>query len=201
MNKTYLLSDPHLGHRNIHLFRKQFATSEEHHEHVFENIAKLDKTDTLILSGDVVFDEEWASRLSQVRCNLKLYLGNHDYSANHLLQFLRRGKAEIHGFESRKGYWLSHCPIHPQEMRNRRGNIHGHTHYAHIVDENGVPDSRYINVCCEYTNYQPITWEYAISNEYYYHRVQMHATEQFQFIINKGKHYESNKCTSSKTTT
>lgn len=185
MSKIYLLSDLHLGHKNITSFRPQFTSAEEHDEYILEGLSRLSKYDTLILPGDIAFTEEAAARLGTLRCNLELYLGNHDYTANLLSKFLRKGKYIIHGFQSRKGYWLGHYPIHPQEMRNRRGNIHGHLHCAHITDEDGIPDSRYINVCCEYTDYKPITWEYAISNEYYYHRVQKHSTKQFQSIITR----------------
>lgn len=185
MSRVYLLSDPHLGHINITAFRPQFATAEEHHEHIFEGMAKLSKRDTLIISGDICMNEVWAARLGTLRCNLVFYLGNHDNSARFLSQYLQPGKYIIHGFQSRNKYWLSHCPIHPMEIRNRLGNIHGHTHYCHMVDEDGIPDSRYINVCCEYTNFQPITWEYAVSKEYYYQRVQLHASDLFQSYINR----------------
>ena len=183
MSKTYLISDTHLGHRGIQRLRPRFQSEEDHHEHVFEGMSRLTKYDTLYLLGDIAFTEDWLARLGTLACNLQVFLGNHDFSANKLKQYLRKGKYEIHCFKSKHRSWLSHCPIHPMEIRNRRFNIHGHTHYVHMLDEEGVPDPRYINVCCEYTNYQPITIEHATSQEFYYTRVSLHSSPFFQSMI------------------
>jgi calcineurin-like phosphoesterase family protein len=66
-----------------------------------------------------------------------------------------------------KGAFLTHCPVHPQELEYRTSiNIHGHLHEYNVTkniirgtrDTNlGVPDKRYINVSCEQVNYQPKT--------------------------------------------
>ena len=48
-----------------------------------------------------------------------------------------------------KKQWLSHCPMHPDELRGNN-NIHGHIH-SHTID-----DPRYFNVCCERIDFQPI---------------------------------------------
>lgn len=54
---------------------------------------------------------------------------------------------------SYKNTWISHCPIHPQELRNRDGNIHGHLHNSI------VPDLRYFNVNLDVNGYDfvPLT--------------------------------------------
>jgi calcineurin-like phosphoesterase family protein len=57
-----------------------------------------------------------------------------------------------------KGFWLTHPPIHPTELRGCP-NIHGHTHGVQMRLENGDLDKRYVNVCVEHTNYAPINFE------------------------------------------
>ena len=64
---------------------------------------------------------------------------------------------EVHSLVKYKGTWLSHAPIHQDELRGCV-NIHGHTHY-HVID-----DERYINVCSEHTNYGPIRRDVLLQN-------------------------------------
>ena len=45
-----------------------------------------------------------------------------------------------------KNFWLSHCPIHEQELRGRLGNIHGHLHGAYVEDQSGSINYNYFNV-------------------------------------------------------
>jgi hypothetical protein len=56
---------------------------------------------------------------------------------------------KIYSLYKYKEFWLSHCPIHPEELRGKK-NIHGHTHY-HNID-----DSRYFNVSMENIEYKPV---------------------------------------------
>lgn len=51
-----------------------------------------------------------------------------------------------------KDFWLSHCPLHPNELRGKK-NIHGHVHFQ------SIPDSRYFNTSLENINYTPINVE------------------------------------------
>ena len=55
-------------------------------------------------------------------------------------------------FVKYKEFWLSHAPIHPEELRDRI-NIHGHVHYKNI------DDARYFNVSCENIGFKPISLE------------------------------------------
>jgi hypothetical protein len=54
-----------------------------------------------------------------------------------------------------KGFFLTHCPVHPLELNypDVRGNIHGHIH------DKEVGESRYWCVSCERVDYKPITIE------------------------------------------
>lgn len=171
MSQVYLMSDLHLGHKHIDGFRKlkRFPTedvysSEEQHELCIEGIARLSKKDLLILLGDCCFDEYWATRLAETPCRKYLVGGNHDINLNN--KAMLKCFEKTFGLTCRHKYWMSHAPIHPQEMRNRVGNIHGHTHYNRVLTSEGVPDERYINVCCEYTKMAPVLWDFAVSDEY-----------------------------------
>ena len=147
MSKVWVCSDLHLGHTNIHKFRTQFTSPEEHHEVVMENLlSTVGKRDKVFLLGDIVFKggEQYATRLAGLGANLVLVKGNHDaldYWAN-----------SIHGLMAHKGCWLSHAPMHEQELeyRKQRFSIHGHLHGGFINDP------RYFNVSLEHTNYRPI---------------------------------------------
>jgi calcineurin-like phosphoesterase family protein len=156
MSLVYFCSDLHLGHENVTRFRTEFTSAEAHHIQVLNSIKEtLTKRDTLYILGDIAFKESWAIELLKIPMRkLVLVLGNHDLPAmTWATLYNTYGQSEMfemHGLTSYKGYWLSHCPIHPDEMRKRKGNIHGHTHF------HKVSGPLYINACLEYTNYKPI---------------------------------------------
>ena len=79
-----------------------------------------------------------------------LILGNHDLDRPHrgMLQLMRVFGDRIYSLHKYKGFWLSHAPIHPSELRGKR-NIHGHVH------SNTLDDNRYYNACLENTDYKP----------------------------------------------
>lgn len=148
---TLFTSDPHLGHRNIAKFRKFVSSSKENTDlYVADWKRNVSKRDTVYMLGDVAFDTESLDILSWLPGTKILIKGNHDdYVATQLQANVFK---EIHGIISYKGFWLSHCPIHPAEMRKRKANIHGHVH------ENSImtgwlwkrEDPQYINVCVDY---------------------------------------------------
>ena len=169
MSKLLLSSDWHLGHNNIHKYRTQFSSAEEHHNTVFENMATaVGKRDTLVLLGDIAFDRDWLYKIQEIHCKKKiLVLGNHCTEKCHIMDIVNVFD-QVHGLWSKKSCWFSHCPIHPQEMRKRKANIHGHLH-PHLVmnkwyDSQGnhwrdVEDTKYFNVCLEHTDYKPVWFE------------------------------------------
>lgn len=57
---------------------------------------------------------------------------------------------DVQGFMKYKEFWLSHAPIHPNELRGKV-NIHGHVHSATIDDD------RYFNTSLENIGYKPIS--------------------------------------------
>jgi calcineurin-like phosphoesterase family protein len=145
---VYFTSDTHLGHKAIIKYRPQFGTVEEHDDYIINMILSLGKRDVLLLLGDFLFDgphyEEYVQRLSQAKCRIKLVMGNHDSRKLYDESFV---EMQLPLF-CYKSMWISHCPIHPKEIRDRIGNIHGHLHGGII------PDSRYFNVNLDNNNFE-----------------------------------------------
>ena len=154
MSQVRFISDLHLGHKAIHIFsgkeRGGVTSVEEHDEYIVKQWnSVVSKNDLVYILGDVCFDEDKLPLLKKMKGNKHLILGNHDKLT---LDKYKPYFNKIHGFMKYKGAaWLSHSPIHPQELRDK-WNIHGHVH------QKSVPDYRYINVCVEALNGQPISW-------------------------------------------
>lgn len=154
MSKTYFTSDWHLGHKNIIKYRPQFKDIQDHDNTLINNFnSVVRKRDVVYFLGDILFTEESLELFKKLNyCRKVLILGNHDYlSTKYYLEVFD----EVRGFISFKNYWLSHCPIHPQELRNRIGNIHGHLHASILKDTN----NKYFDVCPEKHNFQLVDFE------------------------------------------
>ena len=157
MSRVWFISDCHFGHRGISKYRTQFSCHEENDELIFENIMKTgNKRDTLWMLGDMFFDgevlEKYGKPIAERFAHTRLILGNHDTDNAYRLANVGRMVElfdAVHGLKSQYGFWISHAPIHPAELRGKP-NIHGHVHFA------TVPDPNYVNVCCENVNYKPI---------------------------------------------
>lgn len=158
MSNVYYIADAHFGHKNILNFRKEFSSIEEHDSFIMDNILSIvTKRDTLIMVGDMFFTYkalyEKGELLRKAPGWIHLVLGNHDTDKPERAENVGRMWTmfdSVHGLTSRNGFWLSHAPIHPVELRGKK-NIHGHVHTQTIDDE------RYINVSCENVRYKPIS--------------------------------------------
>lgn len=155
---TLFLSDTHFDQPSIIKFRTQFSSSEEHDAIIKENYHKVVRPkDTVNFVGDICMTPAAVQELKTWAGVKSIYLGNHDTS-----EFKKRGVSlamlqevfedRIYGFGRKYGYWIGHCPIHPDELRNRN-MIHGHVH------SNSINDPRYFNVCMENIDYTPISLE------------------------------------------
>lgn len=140
MSNIYFTSDWHLGHANIPKFRP-WVTSEKHNQELLcDNYASvIKKKDIVYFLGDICFTLDSVNVLKKLPGIKKLVRGNHDDLPvnTYLCAF-----EEVFGILKYKGFWLSHAPIHPNELRGRV-NLHGHVHYATI------PDPNYINLCVD----------------------------------------------------
>ena len=154
MSKIYFISDLHLGHKRILQFAGQYrdgSNVEEHDDWIVKQWNSIvRKRDKVYVLGDVAFTPEGLARLSEMNGTKILIRGNHDeFPIKEYLKYFQ----EVYGLTSYKGFWLSHCPIHPVEIRGRKGNIHGHVH------QNVLPDKRYFPVCVEQCRGVPISFE------------------------------------------
>lgn len=143
--ETLFTSDPHLGHRNIHMFRDCVSSENNARAFMAEARQRMNKRTVTWFLGDVAFDYETLLAIKALPGRKKLVKGNHDdmiSTAQQLEVF-----EEIYGMVKFKEFWITHCPIHPDELRGKR-NIHGHVHSATIMNE-GKTDPRYINICPE----------------------------------------------------
>lgn len=157
MSKVYLIADLHLGHKNVVKWRSGFNSHEEHDELILGNLhATVKKRDFLYILGDVAFSEEALKELKKFtdRVTTHLILGNHDTEKRVPQDMLFSCFKSVSSLKSYKNTWLSHAPIHQDELRGKF-NIHGHTH-SHIID-----DPRYLNVCAEQIEYKPIEFRVA----------------------------------------
>ena len=154
---VYFTSDLHLGHKAIPKYRNRFNDLQEHDRFMLDKIKALGKRDILYVIGDFLFDgehyNEYLEELKTYSCRIKLVPGNHD-SRELYKEYNTNSNIEIQlPLFSYKNMWISHCPIHPNEMRNRKGCIHGHLH------EETLNDKSYFNVNIDVNNYEFVTLE------------------------------------------
>lgn len=124
-NNVWFTSDLHLGHEAIAKHRG-FTNVVEHDWAIIAQLqAMVRKREKLFILGDVVWNDASLKLLSEIPGTKELIIGNHD---NLQTKKYLRYFTKVHGFRKYKNFWLSHCPIHPQEMYRATGNIHGHIH-------------------------------------------------------------------------
>jgi calcineurin-like phosphoesterase family protein len=144
----FFVGDPHLGHRNIARFRSYVKDMEDNTNQFVtawkQTVCK--KHDIVYVLGDAAFSQAGLNVLASLQGRKILIKGNHDdmVSTRDQLNVFE----EIHGMLKYKAMWLSHAPIHPNELRGKF-NCHGHVHDATILKEDGTPDRRYLNCCVD----------------------------------------------------
>lgn len=161
---VYVIADTHFGHNNIVSIysRQHFNGIDDHDAVIADNILSLcGSRDTLYLLGDVCIHRDsfhYVEEIAKAVENLYIVLGNHDFErskAPKLMDYIalqEHTHLQLLGMRKYKQAWLTHAPIHPDELRGRL-NIHGHMHDVEINDE------RYVNVSCECVDYKPLNIE------------------------------------------
>ena len=93
-----------------------------------------------------------------------MVLGNHDHFP--VEAYVAAGFEKVLGYRQMAGFLFSHIPVHPSQFYRFKGNVHGHTHLAHVrqadiqpPDTNWRLDERYVNVCVEAVNYVPVAFD------------------------------------------
>ncbi len=169
--QTLFTSDLHLGHKNITKYRKLATSMDDHDEKLCTMLESFNKRTNLVVLGDFLFDgpnyEQYLKRLSSLPYKIKLVLGNHD-STKIYKDTPSNIEIQLPLF-TYKNIWVSHCPIHPQEMRNRIGNIHGHLHgnivdtreWVYKLNEFYIP--KYFNVNLDNNDFKPVPLDTILS--------------------------------------
>ena len=151
------ISDLHFNHEAM-AEKRGFSNVNDMNEKIISKWNKsVNKRDLIYILGDVTFkDEKSFKYLNYLKGKKHLILGNHE-SKKHIKMLLNYIDSLSGPIRFRKKYWLSHIPIHPNELYGSI-NIHGHIHddlitkmeWDYISKEEKVTiDNRYINVCCE----------------------------------------------------
>lgn len=152
MRNIFVISDLHLGHKNMAIYRG-FKSVEEHDNHIINMWnSVVNKGDTVWILGDIGMEKKNVfEKLSLLNGYKKVLLGNHELcKKSHNIELLKYVNCIGGCVVDKKGrYILSHIPVHPSQLKGKCINIHGHIH------ENKIDDDRYINVSCEAVNYTP----------------------------------------------
>lgn len=161
----------HLGHEWMAIHRG-FKNAEDYHKHLIEQWnSVVGKKDLVYILGDVTMEEkEFYPILDSLNGRKKVILGNHDLG-KHIPDLLKHVET-VEGMVHYKGFWLTHCPVHPQELTFVKGNIHAHIHEMKVpkieltVDYwdakktfTSESEDKYYNVDAENINYKPRTIE------------------------------------------
>jgi calcineurin-like phosphoesterase family protein len=159
MSNVLFTSDLHWDHKNIPKFRPFVGTVEGNERWITEAwMSRVTKWDTVYVLGDACFSSESLERLGKLPGEKILIRGNHDnyVSTQELLTVFK----SIEGTLRYKEFWLTHGPMHPDELRGKV-NLHGHVHYStiqqvaygmgedFITEWTKVDDPRYLNCCVE----------------------------------------------------
>jgi len=151
---VWFTSDMHLGNDRCAATRK-LNSGDEHDYYLTENInSYVNKNAKLYIIGDACDSKHGLKWARNIRCkNIELILGNHDKFPIQVYQNELRWK--VHGFKKYRDFWLSHCPMHPYEIRKQLGNIHGHIHAW--GDTQKITDPRYFCVNPEFHEMKPVS--------------------------------------------
>lgn len=164
MARTWVYSDPHFYHQNICKFTNYDGTkvrpwddATTMTEEMIQFYNELvDDKDRVYILGDVAFsNRNMHQAVERLNGRKVLVPGNHDPVK--MRQYFGLFD-DVRGYVVKKGFVMSHMPIHPQSLSRWKLNIHGHLHNNQVTkDENldSYPDSRYYCACVERTNFRP----------------------------------------------
>ncbi len=153
----YLISDLHLGHKRIVELAngtREGIDSPDHDRILKEkwhSVIKKKRSVVYVL-GDIAFNRAALDDFATWSGTKFLVRGNHDILAE---EAYRRIFMKILGLHKKHGFWFSHAPVHPDELRGYR-NVHGHLHSKSLSNNK---NGDYVNVCVESTNGYPIAFD------------------------------------------
>lgn len=163
---TWVISDPHFNHANILNFKREdgvtplrpFANVEEMDETLIANWNDtVAQDDRVYLLGDVAFHPRvFRAVIPRLKGRICLVPGNHEPPQMRKYFDLFD---DVRGYVVKKGFIMSHIPIHPGSLSRWALNIHGHLH-ANVVMVDpehsfNMRDPRYFCACVEQIDYRP----------------------------------------------
>lgn len=164
--RTFVYSDPHFYHQNICKFTNYDGSkvrpwddtttmTEDMIRWYNEVVADEDR---VYILGDVAFTPaHMTSVVPRLKGRKVLVPGNHEPPKMRKYFDLFD---DVRGYVVKKGFIMSHIPIHPQSLSRWTLNIHGHLHNNFVKEDDtlfpDIPDSRYYCACVERTNFRPI---------------------------------------------
>ena len=169
--QLWLHSDWHWQHDNIYKFtyldsegverrmRERFADAREGDDYIAQRIADLVKpSDHVWFLGDMTMHRGNNASLAFIKLmkslpgHKRLILGNHDHY--HVSVYVEAGFEKVRASNQLEGILMTHYPVHPSSIGFKvKANAHGHIH------QNNSPAGKYLNMCVEQTNYEPVPFE------------------------------------------
>ena len=166
--RTWVYSDPHFYHGNICKFEsspgvklRPWDDAEQMTEDMIQWYNEIvDDGDRVYILGDVAFTpDKFRSAMSRLKGRRVLIPGNHE--PRRFDKVCYDLGIEVRGYVVKKGFIMSHIPIHTGSLSRWSINIHGHTHSNQVKNMSGrhelqSNDERYFCACVEQTNFRPI---------------------------------------------
>jgi len=154
VSHVYVTSDWHIGHTGVHeKFRTQFVSLLDHDDYILRRARQsVTKKDVLIVLGDITWTTAGIHKIKEAEfpCKLIMVGGNHDTLPveDYLYVF-----DEVRGVYAYKRFWLTHMPVHPNELLGRT-NVHGHCHRGGPWETH--EEKGYYNAILEFNDYAPV---------------------------------------------
>lgn len=162
MSKTWVIADPHFGHQGVCNFKqadgvtplRPWDRAAEMDGALIENWNSLvDDQDRVYVLGDVAMTKKALWPLKVLKGRKVLVKGNHDIEKMSVYQ---QYFDDIRACVVKKGFIMTHIPIHPASLSRWKLNVHGHLHSNVVLQEDGKPDPRYMCVSVEHTDFKPL---------------------------------------------
>jgi calcineurin-like phosphoesterase family protein len=181
MANIFFGSDPHFGHANMMKFivhaldcpkrlpglnegateascdcpkMRPFASVEEMDEFMVQEHNKIVRPpDKFYCLGDVAIGKNHIKTIGRLNGHKRLVRGNHDiFPDKYYTPFFE----SIYGSRVFEDMILTHIPIHPESLKQKWTNVHGHVHNNVPALHFGV---KYLNISVEVTDYRPLAIE------------------------------------------
>lgn len=161
MSNTWIYADPHFFHAGVCRFLRSDGTKlrpwddpEEMSNTMIDDYNSLVRPDDRVyILGDVAMNRKALDQsLPRLMGRKVLVKGNHDIDK---LSYYSQFFDDIRAYVPKKGFVLSHIPIHPGSLGRWGINIHGHLH-SNVVMDGNAPDKRYVCASVEHTDYKPV---------------------------------------------